>query len=179
MKNFSFYKTNEIKHLKLIGIMSIIFVNSSKELGGKMKKNWFRRWKISLLVSWLFVITLTFMPLISQAMSKAELVPYVAKELGVSERVANAFIDYVRDFVFDIQNNFTKIASHETPQYTKNSLVTQTIEDYFKHPVESQVQVSSLNTKRINSYAVQTYLRRLSRLALERYDTVKLYFHKS
>ncbi len=131
-------------------------------------------------------IIVAFMPLVSQAIPYNELVQDVSKKLEVSEKVAKGFIGYVSDFVADIQNNFTKIASHKTPRHLKNSLIEQTIEDYFEHPIESTVQISSLRSSlrsgKIRSYAIQTsiqtYLKKLSELDIY-FETVELYFDRS
>jgi len=130
------------------------------------------------LLSFFFIIAVTFMPSVSEALSYEAIIQDVKKKLGVSDRIADAFLQYVNDFVSDIQGNFTKIASHKTPRDTKESLIERTLEGYFEDPMKSEVQVSSLRRTKVNSYPVQVYLNKLSKLDLY-YKTVRLYFDKS
>ena len=102
----------------------------------------------------------------------------VMTNLGVNEKIAIAFLLYVDDFVTEVQDNFTNIASHKTPRHQKESLIEETLEDYFEDPMESEVQVPSLNSQKVRSYPVKVYLNRLSKLALK-YKTVKLHFDRS
>ena len=110
--------------------------------------------------------------------SQHEAIQNVMTNLGVNKRTAIAFLQYVDDFVTEVQDNFTKIASHQTPRSQKEHLIEETLDRYFEEPMESEVQVSSLNRKKVKSYPVQVYLNRLSKLDLK-YRTVKLHFDKN
>ncbi len=95
----------------------------------------------------------------------------VQKKLGVNENIAKAFLQYVRDFVSESQNNFSLIASKDTSPEEKKALITRMLENYFEDPMNSEIQVLNLNIK---TYPVAVYLYRLSKL---NYDRIKLYFN--
>jgi hypothetical protein len=132
--------------------------------------------KITILFSCMILISI--IPSVSNATPYNQIVSDVKNRLGVSDKVAKAFIKYVHHFIGDIQKNFTNIASHNTSVYNKDYLVNKTIQKYFKHPIESEVQVSSIKSTRIRTYSIKTYLRRLSEYSLK-YKTVKVYYDKS
>jgi hypothetical protein len=142
---------------------------------GKLRPDVARR--VGRIFSFFFIIAVTFMPSVGQAIPYKALVQDIKIKLGVNEKIAEAFLKYVDDFVTEIQDNFVKIASHETSRYVKKSLIADTMEDYFEDPMNSEIQVSSLSQKSVKTFSVQIYLNRLSKLAL-RYDTVKLYFDR-
>jgi len=110
--------------------------------------------------------------------SQHEAIQNVMTNLGVNKEIAVAFLRYVDDFVTEVQDNFTNIASHQTPPSQKEYLIEETLDRYFEDPMKSEIQVSSLNRKEVKSYPVQVYLNRLSKLT-KRYKTVKLHFDKS
>ncbi len=136
-----------------------------------------------LLFSFCFIMIITGILPVTQASSFNEAVQDVMTKLSVNETVAIAFLQYVDDFVTEVQNNFTNIASHQTPRYKKKSLIEETLEKHFDDHINSEVQVSSLNKRDVSSFPVQVYLNRLysnrrSKLAIS-YKTVKLHFDKS
>jgi hypothetical protein len=102
-------------------------------------------------------------------------IPRIAKQLGTDEEVAKRFFEHVSNFIRDIQKNLTNIASHRTTPEYKNILINNTIQKYFRHPMKSKVQTSSIITSKIRTDSVKTYLRRLSNLSMK-YKTVELYF---
>lgn len=63
--------------------------------------------KITILFSCMIVISI--IPSVSNAIAYNELVPHVAKQLGVSDKVAEAFIRYVYDFTREIQKTLLKL----------------------------------------------------------------------
>ncbi len=128
---------------------------------------------LALLLVLSFVICVVT-PSVSQALSLDALVADVKNKLGVNEKIAKAFLQYVLYFVSETQKNFTLIASHKTSPERKRALIVQTLENYFEDPMNSEVQVPSLKRKQVKTYAVQVYLNRLSKL---KYDTIKLYYN--
>ncbi len=107
-------------------------------------------------------VVIAIVPSLTQAVPYKEVVQHVAKQLKVSEQIATKFVQYVAYFVAEIEDNFEKIASDKTPRGVKNSLITETIENFFEDPMDSVVHVvSSKNNK---TYPVSVYLRRLSQI---------------
>jgi uncharacterized caspase-like protein len=95
----------------------------------------------------------------------AQLLARIAKQLGgVTCEKAELFIDHVDEFARDLQNNFEKIASHETPNYLKENLIKYTVDNYFESPT-SIVQTSTLNSLNIRNVAVKRYLTELAKLS--------------
>jgi len=126
----------------------------------------------------LFIIATFLIPSPSKALPREVLVQDIMEKLDVSREVADAFLIYIRDFVYRMQNNFTDIASHETSGNRKRDLIEETLSEYFEDPMGSEVQVSSLKRKRVKTHPAQVYLTRLSNLD-NFYGTVKLYFDKT
>ncbi len=125
-----------------------------------------------------FLVVIIFMPPVSQATTSFDKVKQdVMTKLGVNETVAIKFLSDVDDFVSDVQDNFTKIASHKTPKRQKKSLIKKTLDKFFDDLMNSEVQVANLKGK-VSSYPIKVYLKRLYKLAFK-YKTVKLLFDKS
>jgi len=101
----------------------------------------------------------------------------VMEKLNCSREDAIYFIGVVETLINKIQNNISRIASHNTSKRAKNLLVRQTINNYFLSP-SSWIQVTSLNRKSIKTYSIDRYLRRLSRLSNQPYTEVELLFVK-
>ncbi|MDM8568856.1 hypothetical protein QUF50_04980 [Thiotrichales bacterium HSG1] len=105
----------------------------------------------------------------------AQLLEKIGKQTGISCEEAEAFIDHVDGEAIKIQKNFEQIASDKTPSYQKESLVKQTVDNYFDSPT-SIVQTSGLNSSTVRNRGVERYLTDLADLSKEKYVTVKLLF---
>ncbi|MDM8558474.1 caspase family protein [Candidatus Parabeggiatoa sp. HSG14] len=106
----------------------------------------------------------------------AQLLARIAKQLGGDCEKAESFIAHVDGFARDLQNNFEKIASHEIPNYLKENLIEDTVDNYFESPI-SIVQTSTLNSPNIRNVAVKRYLTELAKLSQSK--RVKFIFDKN
>jgi hypothetical protein len=118
------------------------------------------------------------MPRESRGEKYDEVVANVSKTLNLSEAQAENFISVIEKFMDGVQDNFTKIASHETSKERKRQLRKETVEGYFDS-WDAEVQVSSLRIEAVESLSVGKYLARLAELSETTYNTVELYFDRN
>jgi len=109
------------------------------------------------------------------AIEYPQLIEHISKKLDCNEEQADDFMHYVDNFVTEVQNIFTNIASHRVADSQKQDLINRTIQKHFKNPTSS-IQVSSLNYNRIKTYPVNQYLDHLANLSKKKYIKVKLYY---
>lgn len=82
----------------------------------------------------------------------------------------------LEDFMLDVESSFQAIAS-ETREGSQE-LIDRTVRQIFEGP-DATVQVSSLARPGVRSYTARTYLTRLSRLHLDAYTKIEIFFHPS
>jgi len=104
-----------------------------------------------------------------------DVINHVMNILKCSQEDAVTFIGFIEDRVDKIQNNISKIASHNTNDSVKNMLIQNTVNDLFLGP-SSWIQVSSLNRNSLRTYYINEYLKSLSKLSKNSYTKVELYF---
>lgn len=112
--------------------------------------------------------------------SLADKINNVASDMGVSVSQAENILKSTYTLIKEIQGNFTRIANHDyshEQKITKNGLINNTIK--FFSSAQSEVEVSSLNTRRVNIETIYNYLHRLSNMSKKNtYKTIKLDFGK-
>jgi len=113
--------------------------------------------------------------IIPQNASANDVINHVMKILNCSKKDAKYFIGLIENRVDRIQNNISKIASHNTRDSTKKILIQNTVNDLFFGP-SSWIQVSSLYRNSLSTYYIKEYLNRLSKLSKNSYTKVELYF---
>jgi hypothetical protein len=106
-----------------------------------------------------------------------KLVSEIMKKMGINTERAEKFIFMVQDTAQKLQENLTRIASHETSKAEKQKLVRATIDEFFVDGFKSTVQTVMLkNQPTITNVAAATYLNEL--LKLSDHYVVELLFDK-
>lgn len=125
------------------------------------------------------LLILNFTPSISLANEAVyqQLLERIGNQLGTSKEVAEKFLEEVDTMAITIQNNFEKVASHQTPQFEKDNLAQETIAQFFVNR-NAIVQTTSLTRQVSKTEPVGEYLTRLAGMSKSYYTTVKLMFDK-
>jgi hypothetical protein len=126
------------------------------------------------------LLILNFTPSISLANEVVyqRLLERIGYQLGTSKEVAEKFVEEVDTMAITIQNNFEKVASHQTPKFEKDNLIQETIARFFVNR-NAIVQTTSLTRQITKTEPVVDYLNRLSGMSRDYYNTVKVFFDKT
>ena len=106
-----------------------------------------------------------------------DIIKHVMNTLVCSKSDAIYFIGLIENRVDKIQKNISEIASQNTKVNLKNILIQNTVNDLFFGP-SSWIQVSSLHRNSLSTYYIKEYLERLSKLSMNSYINVELYFER-